>query len=67
VTIVTLTPPTGLWLVPAAVATAGLYVASMWPLLTMPPIGPRLAQAFATVRALMTPFVRRIKLSTPAA
>ncbi|HEU4688300.1 MAG TPA: polysaccharide biosynthesis C-terminal domain-containing protein, partial [Vicinamibacterales bacterium] len=67
VAIVTFTPPRGLWLVPAAIAIAGLYVASMWPLLTMPPIGPRLVQALGAVRALMTPFVRRIRLSTPAA
>jgi hypothetical protein len=67
VTIVTFTPPTGLWIVLAAIAIAGLYVVSMWPLLTMPPFGPRLAQALNTARVLMTPFVRRIKPSTPAA
>jgi Polysaccharide biosynthesis C-terminal domain len=67
VTIVTFVPPTGLWLVPAAIAIAALYVAAMWPLLTMAPIGPRLAQIVDSVRAGMTPFVRRSKLSAPTA
>jgi hypothetical protein len=67
VTIVTFVPTTGLWLVPAAIAIAALYVAAMWPLLTMAPIGPRLAQIFDPVRAGMAPFVKRSRLSTPTA
>jgi Polysaccharide biosynthesis C-terminal domain len=68
VTIVTLVPPTGgLWLVPAAIAIAALYAAAMWPLLTMAPISPRLAHIFNSVRAGMTPIVRRSKLSAPTA
>ena len=39
-TIVTFVPPTGLWLVPDAIAIAALYVAAMWPLLTMARLAP---------------------------